>query len=254
MEDGSLGSDFIISSDSLILTNAHVVRDAKHVTVKLSDRRELQSRVLGSDPATDVAVLKIDAHDLPSVRLGSSDDLEVGDYVLAIGQPYGFEESATAGIVSAKGRSLPGESSVPFIQTDVALNPGNSGGPLFDASGAVIGINAQISTTTGGYEGLSFAIQINVALNAKNQIVRHGKVEHARFGIEVQSLTPELAPSFKRLDTSGALVANQRELRFRQSRDMDKDTQTIIGRALSDEPTRRRHEAPDGTQYPRMTK
>jgi serine protease Do len=203
----ALGSGFIISSDGLILTNAHVVRDAKRVTVKLYDRRELRAKVLGSDPVTDIAVLKIDAHSLPTVRLGNSDQLQVGDYVLAIGQPYGFEESATAGIVSAKGRSLPGDSAVPFIQTDVAVNPGNSGGPLFDSSGAVVGINAQIYSTTGGYQGLSFAIPINVAVNIKNQIVRTGVIEHAQLGVEVQSLTPALASSFNRSPASGALVA-----------------------------------------------
>jgi serine protease Do len=203
----SLGSGFIITPDGLILTNAHVVRDARRVTVKLADRREFQAKVLGSDPVTDVAVLKIDAHDLPTVHVGNSDDLQVGDYVLAIGQPYGFEESATAGIVSAKGRTLPGDSAVPFIQTDVAVNPGNSGGPLFDSQGKVVGINAQIYSTTGGYEGLAFAIPINVALHAKDGIVRNGKVEHAQLGVEVQSLTPDLAASFKRPDASGALVA-----------------------------------------------
>jgi serine protease Do len=207
LETHSLGSGFIISPEGLILTNAHVVRDAKRVTVKLSDRREFQAKVLGSDPVTDIAVLKIDAHNLRTVRLGNSDTLAVGDYVLAIGQPYGFEESATAGIVSAKGRTLPGDSAVPFIQTDVAVNPGNSGGPLFDSHGEVVGINAQIYSTTGGYEGLSFAIPINVALHAKEQIVRTGKVEHAQLGVEVQSLTPDLAASFKRPDASGALVA-----------------------------------------------
>jgi serine protease Do len=207
LETHSLGSGFIISPDGLILTNGHVVRDTKRVTVKLSDRRVFQAKVLGSDPVTDIAVLKIDAHNLPTVRLGNSDTLAVGDYVLAIGQPYGFEESATAGIVSAKGRTLPGDAAVPFIQTDVAVNPGNSGGPLFDASGDVVGINAQIYSTTGGYEGLSFAIPINVALHAKDQIVRTGKVEHAQLGVEVQSLTPDLAASFKRPDASGALVA-----------------------------------------------
>ena len=203
----AMGSGFIISSDGLILTNAHLVRDAKRVTVKLSDRREFTAKVLGADPVSDIGVLKIDAHDLPTVRLGNSDDLAVGDYVLAIGQPYGFEESATAGIVSAKGRTLPADSAVPFIQTDVAVNPGNSGGPLFDSRGAVVGINAQIYATTGGFEGLSFAIPINFALHAKNEIVRNGKVEHAQLGIEVQSLTPALASSFKRSDSSGALVA-----------------------------------------------
>jgi serine protease Do len=207
LETQSLGSGFIISPDGLILTNAHVVRDAKRVSVKLSDRRVFQAKVLGSDPVTDIAVLKIDAHNLPTVRLGNSDTLAVGDYVLAIGQPYGFEESATAGIVSAKGRTLPGDVAVPFIQTDVAVNPGNSGGPLFDSRGDVVGINAQIYSTTGGYEGLSFAIPINVALHAKDQIVRTGKVEHAQLGVEIQSLTPELAASFKRPDASGALVA-----------------------------------------------
>jgi serine protease Do len=207
LETHSLGSGFIISPDGLILTNAHVVRDAKRVTVKLSDRRVFQAKVLGSDPVTDIAVLKIDAKNLPTVRLGNSDTLAVGDYVLAIGQPYGFEESATAGIVSAKGRTLPGDVAVPFIQTDVAVNPGNSGGPLFDSRGEVVGINAQIYSTTGGYEGLSFAIPIDVALHAKDQIVRTGKVEHAQLGVEIQSLTPELAASFNRPDASGALVA-----------------------------------------------
>jgi serine protease Do len=207
LETHSLGSGFIVSPDGLILTNAHVVRDAKRVTVKLSDRRVFQAKVLGSDPVTDIAVLKIDAKNLPTVRLGNSDTLAVGDYVLAIGQPYGFEESATAGIVSAKGRTLPGDVAVPFIQTDVAVNPGNSGGPLFDSRGEVVGINAQIYSTTGGYEGLSFAIPIDVALHAKDQIVRTGKVEHAQLGVEIQSLTPELAASFNRPDASGALVA-----------------------------------------------
>jgi len=207
LETHALGSGFIVSPDGVILTNAHVVRDAKRVTVKLSDRRVFQAKVLGSDPVTDIAVLKIDAHSLPTVRLGNSDTLAVGDYVLAIGQPYGFEESATAGIVSAKGRSLPGDAAVPFIQTDVAVNPGNSGGPLFDAHGQVVGINAQIYSTTGGYEGLSFAIPIDVALHARDEILHTGKVEHARLGVEVQSLTPELAASFKRPDAAGALVA-----------------------------------------------
>ena len=203
----ALGSGFIISPEGLILTNAHVVRDAKRVDVTLSDRREFKAIVLGSDPITDIAVLKIDARALPTVSLGNSDALQVGDPVLAIGQPYGFEESATAGIVSAKGRTLPGESVVPFIQTDVAVNPGNSGGPLFNAQGKVVGINAQIYSTTGGYQGLSFAIPINMAVGIKDQIVRNGKVEHARLGVEVQTMTPELAHSFKRSQPDGALVA-----------------------------------------------
>ena len=191
----------------MVLTNAHVVDDAKRVTVKLADRREFDAKVLGVDPVTDIAVLKLDAKDLPTVRVGDADQLEVGDYVLAIGQPYGFEESASAGIVSATGRSLPGDSSVPFIQTDVAVNPGNSGGPLFDASGAVVGINSQIYSNTGGYEGVSFAIPINVALRVEDEIVTHGKVEHARLGVEVQPLSQGLAGSFKLDNPSGALVA-----------------------------------------------
>jgi len=207
VQQHSLGSGFIIDADGLILTNAHVVRDAKRVTVKLDDRREFDAKVLGVDTASDIAVLKIDAHGLPTVRVGDADQLEVGDYVLAIGQPYGFEESASAGIVSAKGRSLPGDSYVPFIQTDVAVNPGNSGGPLFDSSGAVVGINSQIYSNTGGYEGVSFAIPINVALQVEDQIVTHGKVEHARLGVEVQQLGQQLAGSFKLDNPSGALVA-----------------------------------------------
>jgi serine protease Do len=203
----ALGSGFIVTDDGTILTNAHVVRDAKRVTVKLADRREFEAKVLGVDTMTDIAVLKIDAKDLPTVRLGDASNLEVGDYVLAIGQPYGFEESASAGIVSAKGRSLPGDAYVPFIQTDVALNPGNSGGPLFDSSGAVIGINSQIYSNTGGYEGVSFAIPIDVALRVQDQIVTHGKVEHARLGVEVQPLGQQLASSFKLDNPSGALVA-----------------------------------------------
>ncbi|HEV7913292.1 MAG TPA: trypsin-like peptidase domain-containing protein, partial [Albitalea sp.] len=169
------GSGFIISADGLILTNAHVVRGAKDVSVKLSDRREFAAKVLGSDPATDIAVLRIDAKDLPVVRLGNPQQLEVGDPVLAIGSPFGFEQTATQGIVSAKGRSLPGDAVVPFIQTDAAVNPGNSGGPLFDGSGSVVGINAQIYSQSGGYMGLAFAIPIDVALKVKDQIVATGK-------------------------------------------------------------------------------
>ena len=173
-----MGSGFIISSDGLVLTNAHVVRDAKDVTVKLSDRREFSAKVLGSDTATDIAVLRIDAKDLPVVRLGDPKGLEVGDPVLAIGAPYGLEQTATQGIVSAKGRSLPGDAVVPFIQTDAAVNPGNSGGPLFDGSGSVVGINAQIYSRSGGFQGLSFAIPIDVALKVKDQIVATGKARH----------------------------------------------------------------------------
>ena len=202
------GSGFIVSSDGLILTNAHVVREAKEVTVKLSDRREFRAKVLGTDPITDVAVLRIDANDLPTVRLGDPKQLEVGDPVLAIGAPYGLEQSATQGIVSAKGRSLPGDSVVPFIQTDAAVNPGNSGGPLFDGSGAVVGINAQIYSQSGGFQGLSFAIPIDVALKVKQQIVATGKASHARLGVTVQDLNQTLAQSFGLERPDGALIAN----------------------------------------------
>ena len=203
-----LGSGFIISADGLILTNAHVVRDAKEVTVKLSDRREFSAKVLGSDTTTDIAVLRINAKDLPVVRLGDARLLEVGDPVMAIGAPYGLEQTATQGIVSAKGRSLPGDAVVPFIQTDAAVNPGNSGGPLFDGSGAVVGINAQIYSQSGGFQGLSFAIPINVALKVKDQIVATGKATHARLGVTIQDLNAALAESFGLKRPDGALVAN----------------------------------------------
>jgi serine protease Do len=202
------GSGFIISRDGLIMTNAHVVRDAREVTVKLADRREFTAKVLGSDPATDIAVLRVDAHDLPTVQFGDPKALQVGDNVLAIGAPFGFDESATAGIVSAKGRSLPGDSYVPFIQTDAAVNPGNSGGPLFDADGKVVGINAQIYSQTGGYQGLSFAIPIDVALQAKDQIVATGHVSHARLGVQIQDLSQSLADSFGLPRPDGALVSS----------------------------------------------
>jgi serine protease Do len=201
------GSGFLVSSDGIVLTNAHVVDGAKEVTVKLSNHREYKAKVLGADRSSDIAVLKIDAHDLPTVHIGNSDQLSVGDYVLAIGEPFGLEETATAGIVSAKGRSLPGDGYVPFIQTDAAVNPGNSGGPLFDAGGAVVGINAQIYTNSGGYQGVSFAIPINLAIQVKDQIVKTGKVAHARLGVEVQTLDQSLADSFKMQVPNGALVA-----------------------------------------------
>ena len=202
------GSGFIIGSDGIILTNAHVVRDADSVQVKLADRREYSAKVLGVDPATDVAVLKIDAKNLPTVQVGESDRLHVGDYVLAIGSPFGFEESATSGIVSAKGRSLPGDTYVPFIQTDVAVNPGNSGGPLFDAGGRVVGINSQIYSRTGGYEGLSFAIPIDVALRVKNQIIETGEAKHAQLGVTIQELNQALADSFQLKSPNGALISS----------------------------------------------
>jgi serine protease Do len=201
------GSGFLISADGLVLTNAHVVDGAKEVTVKLSDHREYKAKVLGADRSSDIAVLKIEGQGLPSVTLGDSDQLGVGDYVLAIGEPFGLEETATAGIVSAKGRSLPGDGYVPFIQTDAAVNPGNSGGPLFDANGSVVGINAQIYSNSGGFQGVSFAIPINLAVQVKDQIVKTGKVVHARLGVEVQPLNQSLAESFKLKTPNGALVA-----------------------------------------------
>ncbi|MEY5098252.1 MAG: hypothetical protein RJA36_971 [Pseudomonadota bacterium] len=201
------GSGFIISPDGLILTNAHVVREAREVTVHLSDRREYPARVLGADPVTDVAVLRIDARDLPTVRLGDPGRIEVGDRVMAIGAPYGLEQTATQGIVSAKGRSLPGDVVVPFLQTDAAVNPGNSGGPLFDGHGEVVGINAQIYSESGGFQGLSFAIPIDVALKVKEQIVATGKAAHARLGVSVQDLTQPLAESFGMPAPDGALVS-----------------------------------------------
>ncbi len=203
------GSGFIVSPDGVILTNAHVVRDATEVTVKLQDRREYRARVLGSDPKTDVAVLKIDAKNLPVVPIGKSKDLKVGEWVLAIGSPFGLESTVTAGVVSAKGRSLPGEDgTVPFIQTDVAVNPGNSGGPLFNTRGEVVGINSQIYSQTGGYMGLSFAIPIDVAYRVKDQIVATGKVQHAKLGVTIQEVNQGVADSFKLDSLDGALVSN----------------------------------------------
>jgi serine protease Do len=202
------GSGFIVSSDGLILTNAHVVRDAREVMVKFADRRELKAKVLGADQATDIAVLRVAAKDLPTVQFGDPKTLQVGDYVLAIGAPFGFEQTVTAGIVSAKGRSLPGDTYVPFIQTDAAVNPGNSGGPLFDADGNVVGINAQIYSQTGGYQGLAFAIPIDVALHTKHQIVATGHANHARLGVMVQDLDQALADSFGLSRPDGALVSS----------------------------------------------
>jgi serine protease Do len=202
------GSGFIIGADGTILTNAHLVRDANEVTVKLTDRREYRAKVLGSDPKTDVAVLKIDAKNLPVVTLGNTKDLRAGEWVLAIGSPFGFENTVTAGVVSAKGRSLPDDTAVPFIQTDVAVNPGNSGGPLFNARGEVVGINSQIYSRSGGYQGVSFAIPIDLAVRVKDQIVSKGKVEHARLGVAVQEVNQSLADSFKLERPEGALVSN----------------------------------------------
>ncbi|MDO1475039.1 Do family serine endopeptidase [Comamonas thiooxydans] len=202
------GSGFIVSSDGVILTNAHVVHGAKEVTVKLNDRREFRAKVLGADPKTDVAVLKIDAAGLPTVKLGQTSQLRVGDWVLAIGSPFGFENSVTAGVVSAKGRSLPDDSFVPFLQTDVAINPGNSGGPLFNAQGEVVGINSQIYTRSGGYQGVSFAIPIELATRVQQQIQATGKAQHAKLGVSVQEVNQAFADSFKLDRPEGALVAS----------------------------------------------
>ncbi len=202
------GSGFIVAADGIVLTNAHVVQGASEVTVKLTDRREFRAKVLGADPATDIAVLRIDAKDLPMVQLGDPAKTRVGDWVVAIGSPFGFENSVSAGIISAKGRSLPGDAYVPFIQTDVAVNPGNSGGPLFNLAGEVIGINSQIYSRSGGYQGLSFAIPINVALKVKDQIVATGRASHARLGVSVQDLNQALAESFGLKRAEGALVSS----------------------------------------------
>jgi len=201
------GSGFIVSADGVILTNAHVVKGAKEVSVRLTDRREFRAKVLGADARTDIAVLKIDASNLPVATLGRTSDLKVGEWVLAIGSPFGFENTVTAGVVSAKGRSLPDDSAVPFIQTDVAINPGNSGGPLFNTRGEVVGINSQIYSRSGGYQGVSFAIPIDVANKVKNQIVATGKVEHARLGVAVQEVNQAFADSFKLDKPEGALVS-----------------------------------------------
>jgi serine protease Do len=202
------GSGFIVSSDGVILTNAHVVDGATEVNVKLTDKREFRAKVIGKDVRSDVAVLKIDAHNLPVVRVGNPADMQVGEWVLAIGSPFGFENTATAGIISAKSRALPGDSYVPFIQTDVAVNPGNSGGPLFNARGEVIGINSQIYSSSGGYEGLSFAIPMDVVSKVKDQLLAHGKVVRGRIGVTVQDVNQALADSFGLKELQGALVSS----------------------------------------------
>lgn len=206
-EARSLGSGFIISADGYVLTNNHVVKDASEIMVKLNDRRELVAKLIGSDARTDVALLKIEARDLPVVTIGAPDKLQVGEWVLAIGSPFGFEQSVTAGIVSAKGRSLPGGNYVPFIQTDVAINPGNSGGPLFNMEGKVVGINSQIYSRTGGSMGLSFAIPMDVVMNIVEQIKVKGKASHGWLGVQIQDVTRELAESFGMKKPQGALVA-----------------------------------------------
>ncbi|MGE5640011.1 MAG: Do family serine endopeptidase, partial [Clostridia bacterium] len=207
-ERHGVGSGFIVSPDGYILTNAHVVDGAKNVDVKLTDRREFTAKVVGTDPKSDIALIKIDARDLPVVKIGHSKDIKVGEWVVAMGSPFGFENSVTAGIVSATSRSLPGDSYVPFIQTDVAVNPGNSGGPLFDMDGNVVGINSQIYSQTGGYMGLSFAIPIDVAMQVKGELQAHGKVTRGRIGVAVQNVNQSLAQSFGMPKPEGALVAS----------------------------------------------
>jgi serine protease Do len=208
MPQAAQGSGFIIKSDGYILTNAHVVAGKGEVTVKLTDKREFKAKVIGADPRTDVALLKIDAKDLPTVQAGDPSKVKVGQWVAAIGSPFGFENTITAGIVSAKGRALPDETYVPFIQTDTAVNPGSSGGPLFDLDGNVIGINSQIYSRTGGYMGLSFAIPIDIAMDVANQLQAQGKVTRGRIGVQIQELSADLAKSFGLPTPKGALVSS----------------------------------------------
>lgn len=205
-EERSRGSGFIVSEDGFILTNTHVVEGADEVIVRLADRREFHARVVGTDARSDVAVLQIEAGDLPTVVIGDPDALKVGEWVVAIGSPFGFDQSVTAGIVSAKGRALPDENFVPFIQTDVAINPGNSGGPLFNLRGEVVGINSQIYSQTGGFMGLSFAIPIDVAMSVQAQLLEDGRVRRGRIGVAVQEVTRALAESFGLERPEGALV------------------------------------------------
>jgi serine protease Do len=203
----SLGSGFILSADGYVLTNAHVVEAADEIIVRMSDRREFVAEVIGADERSDLALIKIDATDLPAVELGDSSEVEVGEWVLAIGSPFGFEHSATAGIVSAKGRSLPSENYVPFIQTDVAINPGNSGGPLFGLDGRVVGVNSQIYSRTGGFMGLSFAIPIDVAIDVVEQLKDKGRVSRGWLGVLIQDVTRDLAEPFGLPHPAGALVS-----------------------------------------------
>ena len=203
----SVGSGFIISADGYILTNAHVVAGTDTVRVKLTSKREYPAKVVGADPYTDVALLKIAATGLPAVTAGNPAEMEPGEWVAAIGAPFGFENSVTVGVVSAKGRLLPNGSYVPFIQTDVAVNPGNSGGPLFNTAGRVIGINSQIYSQTGGFMGISFAIPIDIAMDISKQLREHGKVIRGRIGVQLQELTYDLATTLDLQEPKGALVA-----------------------------------------------
>jgi serine protease Do len=204
----SLGSGFIISADGYVLTNAHVVQDADEITVSLTDKRKLIAKVIGSDRKTDVALIKIEASGLQPVKMGDAEKLKVGEWVVAIGSPFGFESTVTKGIVSAKGRSLPQDTLVPFIQTDVPINPGNSGGPLFNMKGEVIGINSQIYSRTGGFMGLSFAIPIDVALDVSKQLRETGHVTRGWLGVVIQDVTQDIADSFGLSSPQGALIAN----------------------------------------------
>lgn len=203
----SLGTGFIISADGYIITNHHVIVDADEITVRFSDRKELLAKVIGSDERTDIALLKVEAKGLPTVTLGQTSKLKVGEWVLAIGSPFGFEATVTQGIVSAKERTLPDDTYVPFIQSDVAINPGNSGGPLFNLAGEVVGINSQIYSRSGGFMGLSFSIPIEVAMNTVEQLKRNGKVVRGYLGVNVQEVTSELSESFGMDKPKGALVA-----------------------------------------------
>ena len=203
----SLGSGFIMSPDGYIMTNYHVVKGADEIIVRLVDRRELKAEIVGLDERSDIALVKVKADNLPVVRIGKSSDLKVGEWVLAIGSPFGFDHSATQGIVSAMGRNLPSENYVPFIQTDVAINPGNSGGPLFNLKGEVVGVNSQIYSRSGGYMGLSFAIPIEVAMDVANQLKSSGKVSRGWLGVLIQDVTLNLAESFGMKQPRGALVA-----------------------------------------------
>lgn len=205
-QQSSLGSGFLISADGYIMTNAHVVAKADEITVSTTDKREYKAKLVGADTRTDVAVLKIDGHSLPTVSLGNPSLLKPGEWVVAIGSPFGFDNSVTAGIVSAKGRQLPGDAYVPFIQTDVAVNPGNSGGPLFNLDGQVVGINSQIYSRSGGFMGISFAIPIDVAMQVADQLKAHGRVSRAVIGVSVQELSRDLAASFGLSRPSGALI------------------------------------------------
>jgi len=205
-ESQSTGSGFILSGDGYIVTNAHVVDDATEVLVRLTDRREFKAKVIGADKRSDIALLKIEARDLPKVTIGDPDKLKVGEWVVAIGKPFGLENTMTAGIVSAKGRDLPQENLVPFIQTDVAINPGNSGGPLFNLRGEVVGINSLIFSRTGGYMGLAFAVPIDIAMNTVKQLQEKGRVTRGRIGVQIQEVTKEAAEAFGLKSAMGALV------------------------------------------------